>query len=268
MILSSTPEFTPWVIQPVKDRIFSEIDNLAKLTNKGQQEELASKNVSEMVATEQHAPLHSDSVESDQVVGPEITSDLEVVAQEQATDPELVPTFTPIEYKEHGEAEYLRGYNACKENEKLEFGDRLEQLTCLIDALGNEYVDLNEFYDPLRELVVSAIESIMQTELVESKKSISSIVSTILEEISSVEADGSIRLFLNPNDAALLRDQKSPNDTPIKILSDPRLSPGSARAVMGDSVIENMKENRVSHIVDQILVEKKKANTKRSARKK
>jgi flagellar biosynthesis/type III secretory pathway protein FliH len=267
MTLSSTPEFVPWVIQPVKDRIFSEADNLIKLTSGEGKEEWTPKNVDAEVAPQQPGSMDSDSVDSDQATGTEITDDLEVVEEEQVTDPELVPTFSPIDYKEHGEAEYLRGYNACKENEKLEFGDRLEQLTGLIDTLRNEYVDLNEFYDPLRELVVSAIESIMQTELVESKKSISSIVSTILEEISSVEADGSIRLFLNPNDAVLLKNQKSPNDTPIKILSDPRLSVGSARAVMGDSVIENMKENRVSHIVGQILVDKK-AKTTRSSRKK
>jgi hypothetical protein len=267
MTLSSTPEFIPWVIQPAKDRTFSEADNLTKLTNGGQQEEWAPKDLDAGLDIDPPAPMTSDSVGSDQVIGTEITNDLDVVEEEQITDPELVPRFTPMEFKEHGESEYLRGYNACKENEELEFGGRLEQLCCLIDTLSNEYVDLNEFYDPLRELVVSAIESIMQTELVESKKSISTIVSTILEEISSVEADGSIRLFLNPNDAALLKNQKSPNDTPIKILSDPRLSLGSARAVMGDSVIENMKENRVSHIVGQILVDKKAKKTS-SVRKK
>ena len=267
MTLSSPPEFIPWVIQPAKERTFYEADNLTKLTNGEQQEELAPKDLDAGLDIEPPAPMTSDSVQSDQVIETEAANDLDSVEEEQITDPKLVPRFTPMEFKEHGEAEYLRGYNACKENEELEFGDRLEQLSCLIETLSNEYVDLNEFYDPLRELVVSAIESIMQIDLVESKKSISTIVSTILEEISSVEADGSIRLFLNPNDAALLKNQKSPNDTPIKILSDPRLSMGSARAVMGDSVIEDMKENRVSHIVGQILVDKT-AKTTRAVRKK
>ena len=125
MTLSSKPEFIPWVIQPIKDRIFSEADNLIKLTSGGDKEEWAPKNVDVEVALQQSESMDSDSVESDQAMGAEITNELEVVEEEQVTDPELVPTYTPIEYKEHGEAEYLRGYNACKENEKLEFGDRL-----------------------------------------------------------------------------------------------------------------------------------------------
>ena len=160
MILSSTPEFIPWVIQPAKDRTFSEANNLTELTNGEQGEDWAPKDLDAGIDIEPPAPMTSDSVQSDQVIGTEATNDFDSVEEEQITDPNLVPRFTPMEFKEHGEAEYLRGYNACKENEELEFGDRLEKLSCLIETLSNEYVDLNEFYDPLRELVVSAIESL------------------------------------------------------------------------------------------------------------
>ena len=122
-------------------------------------------------------------------------------------------------------------------------------------------MDLTEFYDPIRELVASAIETIMQVELSESKNSISNIVSTLLEEMA-IEADGEIRIFLNPNDAALLKNRKTNSEYPVKILSDHRLDRGSARAVMGDSIIESMKENRVANIVNQILGEKKEKKTK------
>ena len=158
----------------------------------------------------------------------------------------------------------MRGYNSCKENEKLEFSDRLEQLNNLIDTLKKEYVDLSEFYDPIRELVVNAIETIMQVELSESKNSISNIVSAILEEI---DRSSEIRIFLNPNDAALLKNRKTNSEYPVKILSDHRLDRGSARAVMGDSIIESMKENRVADIVNQILGGKNKKAAK-SLRKK
>ena len=53
MTLSSTPEFVPWVIQPVKDRIFSEADNLIKLTSGEEKEERAPKNVDAEVALQQ-----------------------------------------------------------------------------------------------------------------------------------------------------------------------------------------------------------------------
>tara|TARA_B100001996_G_scaffold158358_1_gene120722 strand:+ start:839 stop:1630 length:792 start_codon:yes stop_codon:yes gene_type:complete len=263
MILSSTPEFVPWIIQPNKQPSFSKANKPGKVQSIGEHRERITS--ADEASEESSLGGDSDTYASNEVDNPEEPNEVDLI-EEEVIDPNLLPKFTPAEYKEHGEAEYLRGYNACKENENLEFGDRLEQLNNLIEALKNEHVDISEFYDPLRELVVSAIESIMQTELVESKKSISKIVSTILEEIS-IEADDSIRLFLNPSDASLLKNQKSPNDSPIKVLSDPRLAAGSARAVMGDAVIENMKENRVSHIVDQILGENQGKAAKSSRKK-
>ena len=83
---------------------------------------------------------------------------------------------------------------------------------------------------------------------------------------------------LNPR-LSLLKDFEPSTENSVKILSDPRLTDGSARAVMGDSIIESMTENRVHQIVDQILGETKNkttsanskskvANKKRSVRKK
>ena len=54
----------------------------------------------------------------------------------------------------------------------------------------------------------------------------------------------------------------------MKILSDPRLTPGSARAVMGDSIIESMKENRVQQIVDQIMGDTQKKSASRNSQNK
>ena len=169
-------------------------------------------------------------------------------------DPDLLPTFTPVEFRAQGEAEYLRGYNACKENESLEFDDRLNQLESLIGNLREQNVDLTGFYDPVRELVVSAIETIMATGLSESQDSIAKIVSSLLEEMEA-ESNGEVRVFLHPVDAALLKNHSFDSESPIKILSDPRLTRGSVRATMGESIVENMIENRVQHVVEQVLAE-------------
>ena len=176
---------------------------------------------------------------------------------EEVIPPELIQKYTTLEFNDHGEAEYLRGYNSCKENEQLEFSGRLEQLDALIATLKDEHADLNEFYEPMRELIIAAIEAIMQVDLMESKESISRIVATILEEITR-ESDGSVRVFLNPSDTSLLKDFEPNVEGEVKILSDPRLTKGSARAVMGDSIIESLRENRLDQIVNQILGEVKK----------
>ena len=261
MILSSAPEFIPWTFPTSNVKTFTE----RKYSETGSQENLENiENKSTLKTSE--APLVVDVETSQNENNVEYFSsnrvdEIDEIQAEEILDPNLTPRYTPIEYKENGELEYLRGYNSCKENEGLEFSDRLERLSVLIDTLKTEYVDLNEFYDPIRELVVKAIESIMQVEMVESKSSISKIVSTILEEME-IEADGEIRLFLNPNDAVLLKNVKFSSESTVKMLSDHRLTRGSVRAVMGDSIIESMKENRVNHIVNQILSENKKKATK------
>ena len=261
MILSSAPEFIPWTFPTSNVKTFTE----RKYSDTGSQENLENiENKSTLKTSE--APLVVDVETSQNENNVEYFSsnrvdEIDEIQAEEILDPNLIPRYTPIEYKENGELEYLRGYNSCKENEGLEFSDRLERLSVLIDTLKTEYVDLNEFYDPIRELVVKAIESIMQVEMVESKSSISKIVSTILEEME-IEADGEIRLFLNPNDAVLLKNVKFSSESTVKMLSDHRLTRGSVRAVMGDSIIESMKENRVNHIVNQILSENKKKATK------
>ena len=263
MILSNVPEFIPWIIQGNSEKTFNkrnvaEIENLAKIENiekhaKWTPNQLSEEANEEIPENENEGPTPSNEVDE--------VDEVDEVEAEKIIDPELIPTYTPVEYRENAEVEYLRGYNSCKENEKLEFNDRLEQLNNLIDTLKKEYVDLSEFYDPLRELVTNAIETIMQVELSESKNSISNIVENILEEMS-IEAGGEIRIFLNPNDAALLKNRKPNSEYPVKILSDHRLDRGSARAVMGDSIVESMKENRVAEIVNQILGKKNKIAVK------
>ena len=269
MTLSNDAEFIPWIIQTNNEKTFSkrnvtEIENLGKIENiekhvKWTPAYLPEEANKEIPEKENDKLIDSIVVDEADEVNEAV--EVDEVEVEEISDPELTPTYTPVEYRENAEVEYLRGYNSCKENEKLEFSDRLEQLNILIDTLKKEYVDLSEFYAPIRELVVNAIETIMQVELSESKNSISNIVSAILEEMS-IEAGGEIRIFLNPNDAVLLKNRKSDSEYPVKILSDHRLTRGSARAVMGDSIIESMKENRVADIVNQILGGKNKKSVK------
>ena len=241
---------------------------LSKSINSEKHHDEVELNVSESItANEEHdgeqfdgTTVHDDEVSMSQ-------SDTEIREEEETIAPELLPKYTTTEFQEYGEAEYLRGYNSCKENEQLEFSGRLEQLNNLLETIANEHVDLNEFYDPIRELIVSAIKAILQVDLAESEGSISKIVATILKEIT-LESDGSVRLFLNPSDASILKDFEPDTENSVKILSDARLNRGSARAVMGDSIIESMKENRVQQIVDQIMGDTQKKSASRNPQNK
>ena len=251
MILSSTAEFTPWVIQPKKDNQFTELTDPSRPLNLEEHKDGVELNVSENMTTDdQDFDLLDSSASDDNEVS--VSQNDTEIREEESIPPELQPKYTTAEFQEYGETEYLRGYNSCKENEQLEFSGRLQQLDNLLATIANEYVDLNDFYDPIRELMISAIKAILQVDLPESEDSISKIVATILKQIT-LESDGSVRLFLNPSDASILKDFEPDTENSVKILSDARLNRGSARAVMGDSIIESMKENRVQQIVDQIM---------------
>ena len=278
MILSKSPEFTPWII-PEKStsqftpRVVSDNDSVEgfKKWNPLAQNDEAVRLVADSHAEEQKFSKREEEQQSEEKLSSEKSEAEQKSSAERALevseaasnaenedslliDPDLLPTFTPVEFRAQGEAEYLRGYNACKENESLEFDDRLNQLESLIGNLREQNVDLTGFYDPVRELVASAIETIMATGLSESQESIAKIVSSLLEEMEA-ESNGEVRVFLHPVDAALLKNHSFDSESPIKILSDPRLTRGSVRATMGESIVENMIENRVQHVVEQVLAE-------------
>ena len=278
MILSKSPEFTPWII-PVKStsqftpRIVSDNDTVEgfKKWNPLAQGDEAVQLLADSNAEQQKLPTREEEQQSEERLSSEESEEEQKSVAERALevreavsqaeneaslliDPDRRPTFTPVEFRAQGEAEYLRGYNACKENEALEFDDRLNQLESLIGNLREQNVDLTGFYDPVRELVVSAIETIMAVGLSESHDSIAKIVSSLLEEMEA-ESNGEVRVFLHPVDAALLKNHSFDSESPIKILSDPRLMRGSVRASMGESIVENMIENRVQHVVEQVLAE-------------
>ena len=265
--MSNTAEFTPWVIQPKKENQFTEFTNLPRPINSEKYNDEDELKVSESVTVEAQDGEQFEATDLQDNEESVSQNDTEIREIEETISPELIPKYTTAEFREYGEAEYLRGYNSCKENEQLEFSGRLEQLDNLLATISNEYVDLNEFYDPIRELIVSAIKAILQVDLTESEDSISKIVATILKEIT-LESDGSVRLFLNPNDASILKDFEPDTENSVKILSDARLNPGSARAVMGDSIIESMKENRVQQIVDEIMGDTQKKSASRNPQNK
>ena len=266
MILSSTAEFTPWVIQPKKDNQFTELANPSRSINEEENKEEVELNVSGNTTTdEQDVELLDGSALHDSEVS--VSQNDTEIREEESIPAELLPKYTTAEFQKYGETEYLRGYNSCKENEQLEFSGRLQQLDNLLATIANEYVDLNDFYDPIRELMISAIKAILQVDLPESEDSISKIVATILKQIT-LESDASVRLFLNPSDASILKDFDPDTENSVKILSDARLNRGSARAVMGDSIIESMKENRVQQIVDQIMGDTQKKSASGNLRNK
>ena len=201
MTLSNEPEFSPWVIQPsTEEKTFKEnvfdygISNEA-LSNEENQP-LDEQNTEEAAAFS--AELEPDEMDTAEDESTEITKEepaLEPV-EDLYVEPETVLQYSTEEYVRHGEEEFLKGYNSCLENEQKDFSDKRERLDKLIETIKSENVDLETFYEPLKELLVKSIEEINLTDIKESKKSIENILGTLLAEIE-LEKEKSVKIFLN-----------------------------------------------------------------------
>ncbi|MDB2443584.1 flagellar assembly protein FliH [Gammaproteobacteria bacterium] len=257
MTLSNEPEFSPWIIQPsTEEKIFKE-----NIFDYGLSEEVLSKEEG-LLPDEKNLdedPTLLPGVESveNQIDEVELseTADEESVSEpveDLYIEPEKVLQYSTEEYIKYGEAEFLKGYNSCLENENRDFSDKREHLDKLIETLKSESVDLESFYEPLKELLVKSIQEITLTDMKESKRSVESILATLLAEIE-LDKEQSVKVFLNPSDLVFLKDGSSHQDSELQFRADARLSRGSIRAVMGDSIIESIKENRVAEVVEKII---------------
>ena len=257
MTLSNEPEFSPWIIQPsTEEKTFKE-----NIFDYGLSEKVLSK--------EEGLFPDEENLDEDPTLLPGIESvenqidevELSETADEESVpepvedlyiEPEKVLQYSTEEYIQYGEAEFLKGYNSCLENENKDFSDKREHLDKLIETLKSESVDLESFYEPLKELLVKSIQEITLTDMKESKRSVENILATLLAEIE-LDKEQSVKIFLNPSDLVFLKDGLSHQDPELQFRADARLSRGSIRAVMGDSIIESIKENRVAEVVEKIL---------------
>ena len=257
MTLSNEPEFSPWIIQPsTEEKTFKE-----NIFDYGLSEKVLSKEEGLLPDEENldEDPTLLPAVESveNQIDEVELseTADEESVpepVEDLYIEPEKILQYSTEEYIQYGEAEFLKGYNSCLENENKDFSDKREHLDKLIETLKSESVDLESFYEPLKELLVKSIQEITLTDMKESKRSVENILATILAEIE-LDKEQSVKVFLNPSDLVFLKDGLSHQDPELQFRADARLSRGSIRAVMGDSIIESIKENRVAEVVEKIL---------------
>ena len=257
MTLSNEPEFSPWIIQPsTEEKTFKE-----NIFDYGLSEKVLSKEEGLLPDEENldEDPTLLPGVESveNQIDEVELseTADEESVpepVEDLYIEPEKILQYSTEEYIQYGEAEFLKGYNSCLENENKDFSDKREHLDKLIETLKSESVDLESFYEPLKELLVKSIQEITLTDMKESKRSVENILATLLAEIE-LDKEQSVKIFLNPSDLVFLKDGLSHQDPELQFRADARLSRGSIRAVMGDSIIESIKENRVAEVVEKIL---------------
>lgn len=175
------------------------------------------------------------SIPSDIINDQEITKDL---------------VYTKEDYAAFGDEKYLEGYNACKNNEELEFNERVSALENLLENIKEENCDASEFFQPINEIIIKTIESILQVELKESKKSVEKVISLVLKEIEAPYKD-EINVFLNPEEYLII--SKASSDKKINYFADERIKKGDVKIKMDDKIIQSVKKDKIEEIVNKIF---------------
>jgi flagellar biosynthesis/type III secretory pathway protein FliH len=163
--------------------------------------------------------------------------------------------FTQTELQQYGDNQYQQGMLAAREEDAATLGETRARLDALVATLSEQRVDATTFYEPLKHLLIKGIEAVLRTPLVESRASVEATLAHLLHEVdkdSDGEASG-VRLFLNPQDLALLTAEQVQLREEVKYGEDASLSRGSMRAVMQASIIEDLSETRLAQITKQLL---------------
>jgi hypothetical protein len=200
-------------------------------------------------------PRKIETALTDQAIG-EGADDSAVLAAE-GDEPEAAEPlqFTQTELQQYGDNQFQQGMLAAREEDATTLGETRARLDALVATLSEQRVDATTFYEPLKHLLIKGIEAVVRTPLVESRASVEATLAHLLQEVdrdSDGEASG-VRLFLNPQDLALLTDEQVQLREEVKYGEDASLSRGSLRAVMQASIIEDLSETRFEQITKQLL---------------
>jgi hypothetical protein len=158
--------------------------------------------------------------------------------------------YTKEDFDAFGDEKYLEGYNACKKNEELEFNERVSALENLLENIKEENCDASEFFQPINGIIIKIIESVLQVELKESKKSVEKIISLALKEIEAPYND-EINVFLNPEEYLII--SKANNEKNINYFADERIKKGDIKLKMDDKIIQSVKKDKIEEIVNKVF---------------
>ena len=153
------------------------------------------------------------------------------------------------------EASFKNGYDsgfedgvkkAENEIQKFEF-----ELKNLLSSIEESAVSSNELYEPLKKLAMAIAVQIVRGELSVSSFAIERIIKGSLAHLDDPD-DANILIYVSEFDRNQLEKHSIRfNSSQVKV--DPQLSKGSVRLSMGDSIIEDLIETRLSEISEFVF---------------
>lgn len=149
---------------------------------------------------------------------------------------------------------YRSGLEEGREAGKAEMLEKARRLDTLIAAIDPQASILDDvLVEQLGGLVCAIARQLVRREL---GRQPGEVVRVVREAISVLPASqATIRIFLNPNDVALVREALQPEagSHPIQILEDLNMSTGGARIETDVSVVDASVEARLGAVAAQVF---------------
>ncbi|HEX6999683.1 MAG TPA: FliH/SctL family protein [Gammaproteobacteria bacterium] len=135
-----------------------------------------------------------------------------------------------------------------------EMARQAARLAALVDSMAPQLKVLDDaLLDQLARLVLAVARQFVRREL---RSQPGEVVRVVREALAALPAsEARVRVYLNPEDAALVRDTLLPEtlERPLHLIEDVTLAPGGARLETDSSVVDASTETRLGLIAARLL---------------
>lgn len=167
--------------------------------------------------------------------------------------PRLEPEIDPNRLQALEEAAYARGLRDGQQQEQQATEAQRQQERTLIRHLGIELRGLQQnperFFEPLKKLSMHVAEILVRNELQISEQAIKALIDACISQLDTT--GDPVTVSLNPSDFKVL--QATGEATALKLVEDPGLRPGSVKAQVQDTLVQDLIEHRLEPLARKIL---------------
>jgi flagellar assembly protein FliH len=149
---------------------------------------------------------------------------------------------------------HSKGYQEGRDEAAHEIKENVQYLQQLMAALAQPFRELDkEVENELMQLAMGMTRQLVRREI---KLDPGQVIAVVREAIGSLPvAENSIKLYLNPEDAALVRDHilSQEEDSHWKVYDDPVITRGGCRVVTEHSQVDASVETRLAAIFARVI---------------
>jgi flagellar biosynthesis/type III secretory pathway protein FliH len=113
--------------------------------------------------------------------------------------------------------------------------------------------DATRHFEPLKRLALHLAEELVRGELMLDSSAIERLVQAALEHIDN--PGKRVRVALHPDDMAAIKHADKELGAGVVMVSDKTMLRGSVRVTNNDAVVQDLIDNRLSHLADELLID-------------